>query len=459
MQLTEGLARFVTGLDAGDIPTGARQLAVRAVLDTVGVMLAGSREECARITSELVRSRESRPVATVVGHGFRTTPESAAFVNGVAGHALDYDDVNSGMTGHPSIPLVPAVLAVGEETGASGREAIAAFIIGFEVETRIGRAIGRSHYERGWHATATAGVLGAAAASARLYGLSVDQTRMALGIAVSLASGSRQNFGTMTKPLHPGHASQNGIIAAQLAARGFTADPTAIEAPLGFFALYSPAGDGTPETVLEGLGREYEMLGTGISVKNYPCCFGTHRAIQAVLDLRAEGRIGPDVVEHVEVLMPRGSASPLIHSRPTTGLEGKFSMEYCIAAALLDGRVGLSTFEDSAVQRQQAQEVLRRVELQEADIDSAPADGFTEVRLRLRDGTEVFRRVDEPRGNPREPLTAQELAVKFRDCSEPVIGSEATERALGLLLDLERLDTLAALTDAIGQPAATMAAR
>lgn len=447
MELTYELAKYVTGLRDDEIPSRARDIAVRAVLDTVGVMLAGSREDCARISAEVVRARESRPVATVAGFGFKTTPESAAFVNGVAGHALDYDDVNSGMTGHPSVPLVPAVFAVGEEIGASGREVIAAFIVGFEVETRLGHAIGRSHYEQGWHATATMGVLGSAAASARLYGLNVEQTQMALGIAVSLASGSRQNFGTMTKPLHPGHASQNGIVAAQLAARGFTADATAIEAPLGFFRLFSSGEDSSPEDVLTGLGSEYEMLKTGISVKNYPCCFGTHRAIQAILDLRPD----TDLVEQVQVLMPRGAAAPLIHSRPTTGLEGKFSMEYCVAAALLDGHIGLLTFEDAAVQRPAAQELLRKVELEEADVDSAPADGFAQVRLRLRGGDELVRRVDVPRGGPEEPLTIEELSAKFRDCSKPVIGAGASERALELLLGLEDLGAVSELMAVIGQ--------
>jgi 2-methylcitrate dehydratase PrpD len=459
MQLTEGLAQFVTDLHTSDIPSQARDLAVRAVVDTVGVVLAGSREDCARIVAELVRARESRPVATVAGQGFRTTPESAAFVNGVAGHALDYDDVNTAMTGHPSVPLVPAVLAVGEETGATGLETITAFIAGFEVETRIGRSIGLSHYARGWHATATVGVLGAAAAAAKLYGLTVDQTRMALGIAVSLASGSRQNFGTMTKPLHPGHASQNGIVAAQLAARGFTADATAIEAPLGFFSLFSPGGDGNPETVLAGLGRDFEMLHSGISVKNYPCCFGTHRAVQAVLDLVSEDRLTAGSVERVDVLMPRGAAAPLIHSRPATGLEGKFSMEYCVAAALLDGRVGLSTFEDREVQRPAAQELLRRVGLSEADVECAPAEGFAEVRLQLRDGSEIVRRVDEPRGGPQTPLTLQELTAKYRDCSEPVLGGEGSEHSLQLLLDLEQLHSLTDLASAIGKPVAATAAR
>jgi 2-methylcitrate dehydratase PrpD len=454
MELTRSLAAFAIELRRENIPAAARELATRAILDTTGVMLAGSREDCARITADMVRARESRPVATVAGFGFKTSTEAAALINGVSGHALDYDDVNSAMTGHPSIPLVPTVLATGEETNASGSDVIDAFIAGFEVETRLGRAIGRSHYERGWHATATMGVLASTAAAARLYRLSVDQTQMALGIAVSMAGGSRQNFGTMTKPLHPGYAAQNGIVAAQLASRGFSADPTAIEAPLGMFALFSPGDDGNPESVLEGLGNEFELLDTGISVKNYPCCFGTHRAIQAIIDLRAEHGLQPDQVERISVLMPRGAAAPLIHSRPSTGLEGKFSMEYCAAAALIDGRVGLSTFDDAAVRRPEAQMLLRRVLLEEADVDSAPADGFAEVHLAMRDGNAMVRRVDEPRGSPDQPLSLAELTAKFADCAGPVIGSEATDTALGLLLELDRAESIAALTSTIGQPSA-----
>jgi 2-methylcitrate dehydratase PrpD len=454
MQLTRELAAFSIELRRESIPQAARELAVRAILDTTGVTLAGSREACARIVADLVRSRESRPVASAVGFGFQTSPESAALVNGVSGHALDYDDVNSAMTGHPSIPLVPTVLAVGEETEATGSEIIDAFIAGFEVETRLGRAIGRSHYERGWHATATMGTLGAAAAAARLYGLGVEQTRMALGIAVSLAGGSRQNFGTMTKPLHPGYAAQNGIVAAQLASHGFTADPTAIEAPLGLFALFSPGNDGDADSVVDGLGTEFELLDTGISVKNYPCCFGTHRAIQAILDLRRENPLSIDSVERVSVVMPRGAAAPLIHSRPSTGLEGKFSMEYCAAAALLDGHVGLSTFEDDAVQRPDAQTLLRRVTLEQDDVESAPADGFAEVHISLSSGEELVRRVDEPRGSPDQPLSIQELSAKFRDCASPVIGPEATEHALQALLEIDHVASISALTATIGQPSA-----
>jgi 2-methylcitrate dehydratase PrpD len=454
MELTRELAAFSIELPRERIPHSARELAVRAMLDTTGVMLAGSREGCAQIVAALVRSRESRPVASVAGFGFQTSPESAALVNGVSGHALDYDDVNAAMTGHPSIPLVPTVLAVAEEMNASGSDVIDAFIAGFEVETRLGHAIGRSHYERGWHATATMGTLGAAAAAARLYGLSTEQTQMAFGIAVSFAGGSRQNFGTMTKPLHPGYAAQNGIVAAQLAARGFTSDPTAIEAPLGLFTLFSPENDGDADSVVKGLGTDFELLDTGISVKNYPCCFGTHRAIQAILDLRMETPLSLDNVERVCVVMPRGAAAPLIHSRPSNGLEGKFSMEYCAAAALIDGRIGLSTFEDEAVQRPDAQTLLRRVALEEADVESAPADGFAEVHISLRSGVELVRRVDEPRGGPDQPLSIQELSAKFRDCASPILGPEAAERALQTLLEIDHLESISVLTATIGQSSA-----
>ncbi len=450
MGTTEDLAACVTGYDA--IAEEAREAAQRAFMDTAGVMLVGSREDCARIAADLVRARESRPVASVAGQGFRTSPEAAAFVNGVAAHALDYDDVNGPMTGHPSVPLVPAILALAEETGAGGRAALDAFVIGFEVEVKLGRAIGPSHYLRGWHATGTLGVLAAAAASARLYRLSTAQTKMAFGIAASMASGLRQNFGTMTKPLHPGYAAQNGIIAAQLAARGFTADAAILEAPIGYLNLFSPEGDAELTAATAALGAPLELLRSGLSVKGYPCCYATHRAIEAALELTPDGLDERDV-EKIEVRVPRGSTEPLIHSRPTTGLEGKFSMEYCVAAAVLDGRVGLDSFEDAAVGRQAAQRLLRRVQTQMTGDVSRPAEGYAEVSIHLGHGRELTRRVDEPRGTPDRPLTVEQLAAKYRDCAGRVLSADACERSLELLLHLGRLDSVTPLTTLLMAPA------
>jgi 2-methylcitrate dehydratase PrpD len=444
MGATAELAAFAVTYDA--IRDEAREAARRAFLDTVGVMLAGSREDCARIAAAVVRMRESRPVASVVGQGFRTSPEAAAFVNAVAAHALDYDDVNSPMTGHPSVPLVPAILAVAEETGANGRAALEAFVIGFEIEVKLGRAIGASHYLHGWHATGTLGVMAAAAAAARLYHLTSDQAQMALGIAASMASGLRQNFGTMTKPLHPGLAAQHGIMAAQLAARGFTADEAIIEAPIGYLRLFSPEHDENLTAATAGLGEPLEVVKSGLSVKRYPCCYATHRAIEATLDLLAEARPAEPEIRQIEVRVPRGATEPLIHPRPTTGLEGKFSMEYCVAAAALDGYVGLDSFEDTAVGREAAQRLLRRVETAFTAEATRPAEGYAEVRIRLADGRELVRRVDEPQGTPEHPLTVEQLTAKYRDCARRVLGEEACEGSLALLADLEQLDSLAPLT-------------
>jgi 2-methylcitrate dehydratase PrpD len=455
MGMTEQLAEFVATTPEEAIPEPARMQARRAVTDTLGVMLIGSREDCSRIAAEMVRAEESRPAATVVGHSFRTSVRGAALVNGVSAHALDYDDVNSAMTGHPSAPLLPTVLAVAEGTQASGRDLVTAFVLGFEIEVRLGRGLGRSHYARGWHATATLGTLAAAAAAARLYHLDVPATRMALGIAASMASGSRQNFGTMTKPLHPGHAAQNGIAAAVLARGGFTSDPGMLEAPLGFLNLFSPADDAHPDAVTTGLGRRFEILESGISVKQYPCCFGTHRALDATLALNAETRISAADVERIDVLIPRGAAEPLIHPRPTLGLEGKFSMQYCVAAALLDGQVKLDSFEDDAVRRPPVQDLLRRVEMHEDSTESTAVDGFADVTIVMRDGRRLQRRVDEPRGSAILPLSLEELEGKYRECAERVLGPGETEQTLDMIQRIETLPSVSTLLAILSAGAAT----
>ena len=455
MEITRILAEYVAQTGYADLPEEAVTQARRAVLDTLGVTLAGSAEPAARIAAEVVSAEGGKPAATVIGQGFAAPARSAALVNGTAAHALDFDDVTTSMRGHPSPPLLPALLAVGEETNAAGRDVIAAYVLGFEVQCKVGRGLGQSHYPHGWHATSTLGTLGAAAASAKLYGLDVDRTRLALGIATSLAGGSRQNFGTMTKPLHPGHAAACGILAAQLAARGFTADEAIVEAPLGFLNLFSPAKDARPELVLEQLGRPLDIVTPGIGVKKYPCCYNTHRALDAILELRDEHRFGADEVDRIVVTVPHGSVQALIHPRPTTGLEGKFSMHYCMAAAVLDGSPVLDTFLDAAVQRPQAQELLRRVDLVETP-EPAPLDGgYADVAVALRGGATIRHRVDDPRGAPTRPLTWDELAAKYRDCAARVIGHAATEQSLAVIAELEQLAAVSELTRLVsGQRAA-----
>jgi 2-methylcitrate dehydratase PrpD len=457
---TEAIAAWVAGASFDAMPSEVVERARAGVIDTVGVILAGVDEPVTRIVAGMVAEDGGAPVAAQLGATMRTTPESAALLNGVSGHALDYDDVSVSLTGHPSVVVLPAALAAAELVGASGAALLEGYVAGVEVTTKLGIAIGPAHYRAGWHATSTLGTVGAAAAAGRVLGLDPERVAHALAIAVSLASGSRQNFGTMTKPFHAGHAARCGLSAARLAARGMTADTTAIEAPLGLFALLS-FGEGRPETIGESLGCPYDLAAAGLSVKKYPCCFATHRAADAVLDLRAEHGIDPALVEAVAVTVPVGGVSPLIHDRPRTGLEGKFSMQYVLAAALLDGRVGLDAFDDGAVRRPEAQALVPRVTVQEDPSIVTGAnpieEGHVTVAVRLRDGASLTRRVTHPRGAPAEPLRPEELAAKFLDCAGAALDPDRAERALGRLRTLEREPDVRALVAAL-TPAAVVAA-
>lgn len=308
--------------------------------------------------------------------------------------------------------------------------------------------MGVSHYDHGWHSTATLGSLGAASASAKLLGLDSDASRAALGIVTSLASGSRQNFGTMTKALHAGVAARNGVLAAMLAEKGFSADLDIVEAPHGFLGLFVQPDDYDAEKVVASLGEPFDIVSPGIGVKLYPCCYAAHRALDAVLELKQRENIDAGRVERVEARVSRGTAMPLIHHRPRTGLEGKFSMEYCLAAALLDGRVNLNSFSDEAVQRPQAQDLLRRVEMvEEGEEREGPIVGTATVTLSLDDGSRHRQRVDIPRGDPRAPVTWDELAAKYRDCAADILSGEATARSLEIISNLEAAPDIRQLMD------------
>ena len=460
MGATREIAAWVAGASLQAMPAEVVERARAGVIDTIGVILAGTVEPVTRIAAGLVAEEGGAPVAAQLGTTLRTTPESAALLNGISGHALDYDDVSASLTGHPSVVVVPAALAMAELTGSDGAAFLQGYVVGVEVMAKMGLAIGPAHYCAGWHATSTLGTVGAAAAASRVLGLDAVRTAHALAVAVSESSGSRRNFGTMTKPYHAGHAARCGVAAARLASRGMTGDLTAIEAPLGLFALLS-YGEGRPEAIAPALGRPYDLASAGLSVKKYPCCFATHRAADAVLDLRAEhGLTDPDQVEAVRVTVAPGGVAPLIHDRPATGLEAKFSMQYVLAAALLDGRVGLDAFEDAAVRRPAAQALLPRVTVHEDPTIAAGAnpieEGHVDVEVRLRAGATLTRRVVHPRGSPRDPLRPADLAAKFLDCADAALEPEEAEAALTRLLAVERepdvRGLVASLTPAVMVP-------
>ncbi|HLW48511.1 MAG TPA: MmgE/PrpD family protein [bacterium] len=452
MGLTRDVAEWVAGASIDDAGDRVVEAARSAIIDTVAVILAGAGEPVTRIVAETVAEDGASGVADRLGARLRTSMEGAAFINGVSGHALDYDDVNRSVIGHPSVAVFPAALAAAQGVRASGRRLAEAYTAGVEVMTKLGRAMGSAHYRTGWHATSTLGALGAAAAAGKIFRLEPGALQHALAIAASTAAGSRQNFGTMTKPFHPGHAARCGVLAARLAQKGMTGDTAILEAPLGYFAMFS-YGEARIDGVGASLGRPYDVVSPGMNVKRYPCCYATHRAADAVLDLVREHELRAPEVESAEVRVPPGGLAAVTRDRPRTGLEGKFSLPYVVAAAMLDGRLTLETFTDDMVRRPEAQALLERVRpVEDPAIPvefNAIEEGYVVVRVRRRGGTVLERKVDYPRGAPQNPLSRGELHDKFRDCARGVLPREQSERALALLGAIEQLAHLDDLVEAL----------
>jgi 2-methylcitrate dehydratase PrpD len=452
----ERLAAWGAGESFPGLPKETVAAARRAILDTLGVMLAGALEDTAVRARALIVQRGASSDAAVVGTPLRASIADAALVNGVAAHALDYDDVQSSLSGHPSVPVLPAALALAERERASGAALLTAFVVGVEVEAKLGRALNPSHYEAGWHATSTLGVFGAEAASARLLGLSAERTAQALAIAASMASGIKANFGTDCKPLHAGHAARCGLEAALLAAAGFTANPRVLEQSSGFGAAY---GAGTPpawDLATANLGAPHEVADPGIGVKRFPACASTHQALDATLDLIDMHAIDPAAVAAVECGVNYMAPNQLIYDRAQTGLQGKFSMPYCVSVALLDRAVGFAQFADERVRRADVQALMPRIRMfvhpEQATRDSL-AKRFSEVAITLTDGRRFERRIDVARGQPRNPLTDGELEGKFRDCASRALADERAEAILGTVQALETVRDVSALGRLLATPA------
>jgi 2-methylcitrate dehydratase PrpD len=434
------LAEFVA---SASVPPDAREAAQAAFLDTVGVTLAGAVEPGARIVQRVVAAEGGAPQAGVFGTDQRTSASGAALANGTAAHALDYDDMFFMTLSHPSAPLVAAGLAVGELVGASGRTVLEAYVVGFEVGAILGQAMNPQHYQRGWHATSTIGTVAAAAAVARILQLDPEATLCALSIAASEASGLKENFGTMVKPLHAGLASRNAVLAGLLAKEGFTASDRALEGDQGMLTAMD-GSQHTLEQVIGRVGHRWEILETGITVKLYPSCAATHPPLDALLHLRRAFGFEADEVEAVEIAVDEMTPTVLIYDQPTTGLEGKFSLQLCAAAAIVDGRVGIDTFEDAHVRDPRIQEMRSRVTMR---VDpslgrNAPSLSQARVAVHLRDGRSLALGADGARGYPENPASDQELETKFRSCAARALPESAVDQALAALRSLDTLDDI-----------------
>lgn len=417
MTITHRIATAITNFEFD--PSVEKLILARArnaLIDSVAVAVAAQADEGYRIAEEASSLEWAPGESSLLVRGRPTTAAMAAFLNGYAIHALDYDDVSDTIYGHPSSVILPPLLAVAEARRRSFREVLRSYAVGYDTACVVAEALPvRPHYSHGWHATATVGVIGAAAGMSYLLGLSEKAVANALGIAATTASGSRQNFGSMTKPFHAAHAARDGVVAVQLAERGFTSDAHALDGKIGYFHLLGgdvpdsirmPVGDGTNDLAAEGL-----------NVKGYPCCYNTHRSADAARALFGTVDIGS--IDEIRVTVEPHGLDPLIHHQPTTGTEAKFCLEYVVASALVDGVIGLRTFDDAQVNRPQVQDLLRKVVVVESETPprGTGAWEFAYSVVEVVAGGRVHaQRVDFPSGHRRSPLTDSEIDTKFLDC-------------------------------------------
>ena len=456
VELTKHVAEFIVGAKVEDLSAEVVELGKKSILDGFGLALSGSVAK----SGELVRRHLDdlslgEGAATVIGGGRKVAPRFAAFANGVGIHADDYDDTQLavakdrvyGLLTHPTAPALPAALAISELVKASGRDFMLAYHLGVEVECKIAEAIAPRHYQTGFHATATCGTFAAAAASAKLLGFDVATTQRALSIAGSQSAGLRENFGTMTKPFHAGRSSESGVAAAQFAGYGWTAAARILEAPRGFFAA---AGGGYDQSAIFGkLGAPWTFASPGVSIKPHPSGSLTHPGMTEMLRLIKEHKIQAKDVKHVRVGTNSNMPNALIHHRPKDELQAKFSMEFCMAILLLDGRAGLNEFTDAAVEREDVKAMIEKIDF--VIDDEAEAAGYhlmtTLIDIELADGRKISGRADFGKGSPAFPMSYDEVADKFHENAEFAgLGRGKAQEIVELVRGLEGLASLDDLT-------------
>ena len=421
-----------------------------AMSDTIGVTLLGASSDTAEIARQAAAITEQEGTATILGTTLRANQLDAAFANAVAGHAFDYDDFTELFGGHPSVPILPGLLAVGETTSATGIELIRAYIIGVELETRLALGVHFQHYEKGWHPTSTLGVFGAAAGCAYLLNLDATQTAQAIAIAASNASGIKANFGTMTKPLHIGQCARSGVLAAQLAAKGFTANPHALEAPQGFLDVYNGPGNYSIDRILDKWFDPPLVLSPGINLKQFPCCGSTHPAIFAAIRLRERQRLDHKRIRRIEILTHPRRLPHTNQPHPQTSLESKFSIQYCVARALVDGQVTLADFENAAWEQTNITRLLSITQVGEhSDMVKLESGTFgAQVNITLENQEQISERIDHGGGRgPDNPMTDTERRNKFVDCASRTLPNAQVSRLFDTLEQLERVHSISKLVE------------
>ena len=423
--LTREVAEFITEARFESLPAELLALGKKSILDGLGLALSGSVAGSGRIVQRYLGSQQLSGTATVIGTDVKVPARFAAFANGISMHADDYDDTQLavgadrvyGLLTHPTAPCLPAALAIAEQRNLSGRDLLVAYHVGVEVESKISEALSPRHYQHGFHSTGTCGTFAAAAAASKLHGVDVETTLCALAIAASQSAGLRENFGTMTKPFHAGRAAESGVVASDFSRAGFTATNKILESPRGFFQAHG--GGYSLESIQGALGNPWTFIEPGISIKPHPCGSLTHPGMTKMLELILEHDIKPEDVERVDVGTNHNMPNALIHHRPTTELQAKFSMEFCMAILLLKRRGGLSEFLDDVVNQTDVQDMITKVRFGvHPEAEAAGYDKMTTIiDILLKDGRTVSGRADFGKGSPANPMSYQEVADKFRECA------------------------------------------
>ncbi len=428
MNITRALCEAIGEMDYESLPSDVVEEAKLCLLDWIGVTLGGAREPLTRILMEVTEIVGGNEQAGIIGHDRKDSMLNAALINGSASHALDFDDVHLQFMGHPTVPVMPALLALAETRGYGGRDFLTAFVAGFEAECRIGSSVFPMHYQQGYHSTSTVGRFGAAIACAKLLDLDAERMNYSIGLAGTQAAGLKQVFGTMAKPFHAGKAAMDGLLSALLAEKNFTCSDDILAGETGFCQVLSP--EATPEIIAEDFGKDYAIR--SVIFKRHASCFETHPAIDAVMALR-------DEVDAADVVEIHVAANPIAleiagKPEPKTGLEGKFSIAYCAALALADGETGEASFTDHMVARPHLVELTKKVSLEGSD-----DYGFSqaEVVLRTKDGRELTSVADTMDADVDKERRKADLVKKFHSFADRLLPEGRSDAILRFVNEID----------------------
>ena len=442
--LTASIAQLVAGFDGATLEAEALTRAKHGVLDAIGVALAGVGEPVSKVMLDYAAELPAQDGATIWGSARKVALGEAALVNGTLAHALDYDDMNRSMLGHPSSVLTAALLPLAESLQLPGRKVLEAYVIGLEAMARVGRIFGFQAYDRSWHPTAVLGVLGVAAGASYLLRLNTAQTVNALGIAASEASGIKKNFGAMMKSVHAGSAARKGLWAAQFARRGLAADAGALDGRFGFCDMFGDQQ--APQQPADADTRGLDIMAAGLVFKQYPCCGGLHTLLDIMLDLRAKQGLQAADVAQIECHLHPQKVAYLDRPAPTENLAAKFSTQYCVAVALLNGKVGLADFNDTIIFDAARRALMQKVRI----VPRADFGSFeSEIVVRRHDGGETSGRMTEARGSIRNPLSEAELLAKFEDCASVLLNKAQAAEAGAALLAIDKAPALTGIIKAL----------